>query len=76
MVLFDWQTCCRANELVDVVFLLRLLGRDRARSLELQVLELYHQVLIKYGVSQYDTSEIYEDYYSLALPYMFVMCSS
>jgi len=75
MILFDWQTCCRSNGLIDVVFLLRLLGNDRARLLEPQVLKLYHQVLIKYGVSQYEKCKILEDYYSLALPYMFVMCS-
>jgi len=76
MVLLDWQTCCRSNGLIDVVFFLRLLGNDRARLLEPQVLKLYHQVLIKYGVSQYEKCKILEHYYSLALPFMFVMCSS
>jgi hypothetical protein len=76
MIVFDWQTCCRSNGLIDVVFFLRLLGTDRTRLLEPQVLGLYHQVLLKYGVSQYEKYEIFEDYYSLALPFMFVMCSS
>jgi hypothetical protein len=76
LVLFDWQTCCRANGLIDVVFLLRLLDPDRARSLESQVLDLYHQTLVKYGVSHYDASAIRNDYYSLALPFMFVIVSS
>lgn len=72
LVLLDWQTCCRANGLVDIVYFLRMLGSKRARSLEPHILTLYHQVLIKYGISQYDESEIREDYYSLALPFMFV----
>jgi hypothetical protein len=72
LVLLDWQTCCRANGLVDVVYLLRLLGSKRARSLEPHILTLYHKMLMKYGVSQYDELEIREDYYSLALPFMFV----
>jgi len=76
LVLFDWQTCCRANGLIDVVFILRLLGSVRARSLESQVLQLYHQFLVKYGVSQYDIAAIREDYYSLALPFIFVVLSS
>jgi len=75
MVIFDWQTCCRSNGLIDIVFFLRLLGNDRARLLELKILELYHQVLIKYGVSQYAKCQIIEDYYLLALPFMFVICS-
>ncbi len=76
MVIFDWQTCCRSNGLIDIVFFLRLLGNDRARLLEPKILELYHQVLIKHGVSQYTKCQIIEDYYSLALPFMFVICSS
>jgi hypothetical protein len=76
LVLFDWQTCCRANGLIDVVFILRLLGSVRARSLEPQILDFYHQVLVKYGVSQYDAATIREDYYSLALPFMLVVFSS
>ena len=70
LILFDWQTCCRANGLIDVVFLIRLFGSVRARLLEPQILELYHQTLVKYGVSQYDLGAIREDYYSLALPFM------
>ncbi|CAF2482490.1 unnamed protein product [Rotaria sp. Silwood2] len=76
LVLFDWQTCCRANGLIDIVFLLRLLDINRARSLELLLLELYHQTLVKYGVSHYEASVIRDDYYSLALPFMFVIISS
>ena len=76
LVLFDWQTCCRANGLIDIAFFLRLLDIDRARSLESQVLELYHQTLVKYGVSHYDASAIREDYYSLALPFIVVLLSS
>jgi hypothetical protein len=76
LVLFDWQTCCRANGLIDVVFLIRLFGSVRARLLEPKILPLYHQVLVKYGVSQYDLTAICEDYYSLALPFMFVVHSS
>jgi hypothetical protein len=76
MILIDWQTCCRSNGLIDVVFLLRLLGKDRARSLEPQVLELYHRILVKYGISQYQKSQILDDYYSLALSVMFVIYSS
>jgi hypothetical protein len=76
LVLFDWQTCCRANGLIDVVFLLRLLDSDRARLLEPGILDLYHQMLVKYGVSHYDASDIRDDYYSLALPFMFVIISS
>ncbi len=76
MVLFDWQTCCRSNGLIDVVFFLRLLGKDRARLLEPQVLKLYHRILIKYGILHYQKQQILDDYYSLALPFMFVMYSS
>ncbi len=72
LVFLDWQTCCRANGLIDVVYFLHLLGSERARSLEPHALKLYHQTLMKYGISQYDLSEIREDYYSLALPFMFI----
>jgi hypothetical protein len=70
------KTCCRSNGLIDVVFLIRLLGSVRARLLEPQVLQLYHQTLVKYGVSQYDLSSIREDYYSLALPFTYIVYSS
>ncbi|CAF1082625.1 unnamed protein product [Rotaria sp. Silwood1] len=53
LVLFDWQTCCRANGLIDIVFFLRLLDTDRARSLESQVLQLYHQTLVNKDLSPY-----------------------
>lgn len=76
IILFDWQTCCRANGLIDVVFLLRLLGNNRARLIELQALHLYHQTLVKYGITHYDLSVILDDYYTLALPFMFVIISS
>ena len=72
LVFLDWQTCCRANGLIDIVYVLRLLGSERARSLESHVLKLYHQTLMKYGISHYDLSEIRDDYYSLALPFMFI----
>ncbi|CAF0959312.1 unnamed protein product [Adineta ricciae] len=72
LVLLDWQTCCRANGLLDVAYFLRLLGSEQARSLEPQLLEIYHQTLIKYGISRYSLADIRKDYYSLALPYMFV----
>lgn len=75
-VLFDWQTCCSANGLIDVVFLLRLLDGDKARILESRALELYHQTLVKYRVKYYEASDIRDDYYSLALPFMFVLLSS
>jgi hypothetical protein len=73
MILFDWQTCCRSNGLIDIVFLLRLHDNDRARSLEPQALEHYHRTLVKYGISQYRKSQILDDYYLLALPAMFVI---
>lgn len=76
MVLFDWQTCWRANGLIDVAFFLRSFPRERARSLEPKILEVYHQVLVKYGVLNYDAFGIFDDYYSLALPFIFVMHSS
>lgn len=76
LILFDWQACCRANGLTDIAFLLRFLGSMTARSLESEVLQLYHQTLVQYGVSHYNLTSIREDYYSLALPYIFlVRCS-
>ncbi|UJR16814.1 hypothetical protein I4U23_003713 [Adineta vaga] len=71
-VLLDWQTCCRANGLLDIVYLLRLLQNRRVSSLEQQILQIYHQTLTKYGISQYSLSEICHDYYSLALPFLFI----
>ncbi|CAF4445011.1 unnamed protein product, partial [Adineta steineri] len=38
--------------------------------------ELYHGILVKYGVLNYDLSSIRHDYYTLALPFMFVLLSS
>lgn len=76
LVLFDWQACCRANGLIDIAFIMRFLGCTRARLFEPDALQLYHQTLVKYGVSNYDLARIREDYYSLALPYIFLMrCS-
>lgn len=75
LIVMDWQTCCRANGLIDLVFFLRSGSGNRARSLEQKILELYHQVLVKYGVSQYSLSQIRNDYYSLALPFMFINCN-
>ncbi|UJR07840.1 hypothetical protein I4U23_012123 [Adineta vaga] len=75
LVLFDWQTCCRANGLIDIVFLLRLLNDDQGRLIESRALDLYYQMLVKYGVSHYDLCSIREDYYSLALPFMVVILS-
>lgn len=71
--ILDWQTCYRANGLIDVVFFLRLLHYDRCRSIEPICLELYHKTLVKYGVSCYQLSDICDDYYLLALPFMFVL---
>ena len=71
-VILDWQTCCRANGLIDIAFLLRMCGNKRAFSLELHALKLYHEVLVKYGISQYDLSSIRDDYYTLVLPFIFI----
>lgn len=73
MILFDWQTCCRANGLIDIAFIMRFLGSIRARSLESTVLQLYHETLMKYGISKYDLASVRKDYYSLALPYIFLI---
>ena len=75
LILFDWQSCSRANGLIDVVFLVRLLGSVRARALESQILQLYHQTLVKYGISQYSLTAIRKDYYSLALPFILLIRS-
>ncbi|CAF1095125.1 unnamed protein product [Adineta steineri] len=72
LVVIDWQTCSRANGLIDLVFFLRYNNRNQVRLLEPKALEVYHQILVKYGVSQYSLSQIRNDYYSLALPFMFI----
>ncbi len=71
-VLLDWQTCSRMNGLIEIAFILRLFGSERARLLESKALEFYHKTLVKYGVSQYDATAIQNDYYTLALPFIFI----
>lgn len=72
LMILDWQTCTRANGLIDVAFVLRFRNGALARFLEPQALRIYHQTLVKHGVSHYSMSEIREDYYSLALPFLFI----
>lgn len=76
LVLLDWQTCCRANGLFDIAFLMCHISRQRTREFEEHVLEIYHKTLVKYGVTSYTAENLRHDYYTIALPYIFLnFCS-
>lgn len=72
IVALDWQSVCRSNGLIDVISFLRDRVDKRPRSRELKALEVYHQALVKYGVSSYSMASIRQDYYSIFLPFLFV----
>ncbi len=62
-VVFDWEFCVRARGAYDVAtFVSEAFPTPQRREVEMELLRMYHSVLVENGVSGYSFEDCLEDY--------------
>lgn len=74
LTVIDWQLCSRGRAMRDLAyFLVTALPPDRRRAHEIDLLKLYHTILMEHGVQDYPFDQCIYDYRFTMLDLLYFM---